>query len=190
MNSVADILSQTADELFPSAAAPPVSIAQADALRSAMYAMKNQLDAMLRILSGASSAFPAPIETLLPGERVIPGAFTGEKMRGDDGKEYAVPQNYANKSKLVSGDRMKLTITKSGSCIYKQICPVERRRIIGELIQDHGSLQWSVRASGKPYKVLTASVTFYKGKSGDEAILLLPRDRESDWGAVENIISA
>ncbi len=57
-------------------------------------------------------------------------------MIGADGKQYPVPANYASKSKIVEGDMLKLTITPEGSFIYKQIGPVERRRLIGVVNQD------------------------------------------------------
>lgn len=185
MNSLSDILSEKADEMFPP------DDANKRELTRLIHATKDHLDAMLRILHGeAAPRAMLPEEQVLPGgERIVEGAFTGEKMRSDDGKEYAVPPNYASKSKLAPGDRMKLTITKSGSFIYKQTGPVERTRVIGELAPDPSGNGWIVIAEDKPYKVLTASVTFYKGKSGDEAILLIPRDSESQWGAVENIMS-
>ena len=65
--------------------------------------------------------------------RVIEGVFDGENMIGPDGKQYSVPANYASKSKLVEGDILKLTITGSGTFVYKQIGPIERARIVGEL---------------------------------------------------------
>jgi len=46
-----------------------------------------------------------------------------------------------------------------------------------------------VHVDGKTYNVLTASVTFYKGTVGDSAIILVPQDSPSQWGAIENIIS-
>ncbi|EKE05279.1 MAG: hypothetical protein ACD_19C00370G0001, partial [uncultured bacterium] len=32
------------------------------------------------------------------------------------------------------------------------------------------------------------SISFYKGNSGDSVVLLVPKEKESEWGAVENII--
>jgi hypothetical protein len=84
---------------------------------------------------------------------------------------------------------MKLTITKSGSFIFKQIGPVDRKREIGNLVNDTANSQWAVQIGNDIYRVLTASVTFYKGKIGDEVILLLPRVGKVGWGAVDNIIS-
>jgi len=65
----------------------------------------------------------------LSGSRVIEGVFNGEGMVGSDGKVYSVPPNYASKSRLVEGDILKLTIKNDGTFIYKQIGPIERRRV-------------------------------------------------------------
>ena len=67
---------------------------------------------------------------------VIEGVFDGQIMIGADGKKYSVPANYASKSKLVEGDILKLTIDRQGNFIYKQIGPIERRRLIGSLVKD------------------------------------------------------
>ena len=109
-------------------------------------------------------------------------------MIGDDEGEYHVAPNYSSKSKLVEGDRLKLTITNNGSFLYKQIAPVERIQVVGELTRDDDTNQWVVVSEGKPYKILSASVTFHKGKSGDDVTILIPKDGVATWGAVENII--
>lgn len=122
------------------------------------------------------------------GLRIIEGAFDGQNMVGPDGKQYSVPANYASKSKLVEGDVLKLTITRDGSFIYKQIGPVERRRVIGQLTRDETSGEYRVTADGKSHKVLLASITYFKGDVGDDVVVLLPVDHDSRWAAVENII--
>lgn len=132
------------------------------------------------------SAINIPIDT---AEKIIEGVFNGEKFVGPDGHEYHVPPNYASKSKLVMGDHMKLTITSSGSFIYKQIGPIERQRLVGTLNYDTEHNKWSVDIDGKYYKVLTASISFYKGKPGDEAVILVPQAGGSEWAAVDNIIA-
>src|SRR3989338_2876015 len=60
--------------------------------------------------------------------KVIEGIFNGQEMIGPDGSTYAVPANYASKSKLVEGDALKLTIAANGSLVFKQIGPVTRDR--------------------------------------------------------------
>ncbi len=118
---------------------------------------------------------------------VIEGVFDGQNMVGADGKKYSVPANYASKSKLVEGDGLKLTILRDGTFVYKQVNPLERRRIIGELIIDEDSGEYRVVANNKAYKVLNASITYFKGEPGDRVTLLVPKDKESSWAAVENI---
>lgn len=121
-------------------------------------------------------------------ERVVEGVFDGQNMIGADGQQYDVPANYASKSKLVEGDILKLTINNLGAFIYKQIKPIERIRKLGELEQDFQSLQYYAVVDGKKWKLLTASVTYFKGVPGDEVIFLIPAEGESRSAAVENII--
>ena len=81
---------------------------------------------------------------------------------------------------------MKLTITDDGKFIYKQIHPVDRRTVVGALIQEDG--QYKVLAEGKSFRVLLASVTFYRAEVGDQVTIILPSGMEAQWGAVENVI--
>ena len=119
--------------------------------------------------------------------RVIEGVFDGENMIGPDGKQYSVPANYASKSKLIEGDILKLTITPTGTFVYKQICPIERIRVMGNLEQgENGS--FTVMSDDKRGNVLSASGTYYKGQDGDEIIVLVPKTGGSKWAAVENIV--
>ena len=116
--------------------------------------------------------------------KVIEGVFDGQSMVGPDGKNYPVPANYASKSKLVEGDILKLTIADDGSFIYKQIGPVARRQIIGTLLQHDGA--YYVEANGREYRVLLASVTYFKARVGDQVSIVIPEDnREAVWAAVE-----
>lgn len=118
--------------------------------------------------------------------QIIEGTFDGQNMIGPNEKIFPVPANYASKSKLVEGDRLKLTIMPNGSFVYKQIAPIERESVKGALLKEDG--QFKVVANGKSYRVLLASVTYYKGNSGDEVVLLVPKDRESMWGTIEAVI--
>jgi len=119
---------------------------------------------------------------------IVEGVFNGQIMIGPDGKQYSVPANYASKSKLVEGDILKLTISQDGSFIFKQISPVERTRLVGHLIKDKATNEFVILAGDKIYKVLLASVTYFKGEEGDEAVILVSKDSDSAWAAVENII--
>jgi hypothetical protein len=121
-------------------------------------------------------------------DRVVEGVYDGEHMVGGDGKSYPVPPNYASKSKLVEGDLMKLTIGQRGNFIYKQIGPVERQRLVGALAYDQAGSQFVVLAGGRSWRVLKASITYFKGESGDEAVILVPKNAPSKWAAVENVL--
>jgi hypothetical protein len=121
-------------------------------------------------------------------EKIIEGVFDGQAMVGADGEFYDVPANYASKSKLVEGDILKLTINNLGAFVYKQIKPIERARQIGVLEQDSQNMQYYAVAEGKKWKLLTASVTYFKGEVGDEVIFLIPAESPSRSAAVENII--
>lgn len=118
--------------------------------------------------------------------QIIEGVFDGQNMIGPDGKSYPVPANYASKSKLIPGDVLKLTIAEDGSFIYKQIGPIERKRIVGPLIYEDG--QYRVLANGKSYKVLLASVTYYRAEVGDNVTLIIPALEDSQWGAIDNVL--
>ncbi len=136
----------------------------------------------------AATARKAGSMTVDGDSRIIEGIFDGQHMVGPDSKQYSVPANYASKSKLVEGDKLKLTITPDGAFIYKQIGPVERSRVVGKLVRDEQSDEYQVVASGVPYRVLLASITYFKGEPGDDVVVLLPQDRQARWAAVENII--
>lgn len=118
---------------------------------------------------------------------VIEGVFDGEKMVGPDGKTYVVPVNYASKSRLVEGDTLKLIITDTGTFIYKQINPIERRRLVGTLDEGENG-EYYVIADDRRWRVLPASITYYKGETGDEVVILIPKSGMSRWAAVENVV--
>lgn len=121
------------------------------------------------------------------GGKVIEGVFDGQNMMGPDAKKYPVPANYASKSKLVEGDVLKLTIADDGSFIYKQIGPVERAKKIGILSQTEAG-EYRVVADGASYKVLLASLTYFKAEPGDEITIVVPQVGEAEWAAIENIV--
>lgn len=118
---------------------------------------------------------------------VVEGVFDGQYMLDKDGKKYPVPANYASKSKLVVGDVLKLTIQPDGSFVFKQIGPVERKKLLGTLVYENE--EYKIVAGGKSYSVLLASVTYFKLKPGDQVTILVPEGKEdSHWAAVENAV--
>jgi hypothetical protein len=116
--------------------------------------------------------------------KVIEGVFDGQNMVGSDGKTYPVPANYASKSKLVQGDILKLTIADDGSFLYKQIGPIPRKQVVGTLKLENG--HYFVDVAGRQFRVLLASVTYFKAKPNDQVSVNLPEDDSTaEWAALE-----
>jgi hypothetical protein len=117
--------------------------------------------------------------------KIIEGVFDGQNMVGSDAKTYPVPANYASKSKLVQGDILKLTIADDGAFLYKQIGPIPRKQVVGVLNQKDG--HFFVDVDSKQYRVLLASVTYFKAKPGDQVSVNVPADEtvDAEWAALE-----
>lgn len=116
--------------------------------------------------------------------KVIEGVFDGQNMVGSDAKTYPVPANYASKSKLVQGDILKLTIADDGAFLYKQIGPIPRKQVVGTLVQREG--HYFVDVDDHSYRVLLASVTYFKAKPGDQISVSIPADDDTvEWSAIE-----
>lgn len=118
---------------------------------------------------------------------IVEGVFDGENMIGSDKETYPVPANYASKSKLIPGDVLKLTILPDGSFLFKQIGPIKRKKIVGEL-EEVSEGKFVINAENKQYRVLLASVTYFKAKDKDKLTIIVPEENESEWAAVENIL--
>lgn len=181
-----------------------VAPAKASVLRSILKNVRASIDNAITLLDsehgahpqlkteiGSSSTDPvnASNDTPKMDKEAFEGVFNGSAMVGADGKEYSVPPNYASKSKLVEGDMMKLYIGERGNFIFKQVGPIERQRLIGNISFEQENGQYMVLAAGRSWKVLKASVTYFKGEVGDETVILVPKNAPSKWAAVENVIS-
>lgn len=170
-------------------------LAQVQQLMTSVQKSIAAIQAHLEKLSVAPTAAVGDTHTLhrkaqdlsvIEDGRVLEGVFDGQNMIGPDGRHYPVPANYASKSKLVEGDVMKLTIDSEGRFRYKQIAPIARKTVIGTITKHDG--EWRGLAEGKYYKILLASITFYRAEEGDRVALILPAQRDATWGAVDNVI--
>lgn len=194
----------------PVATAPTPSVSQEEGpsnreILQTITRMQRELDRLKMVLTNGKMEAPLESEQIVEdalreiqtngggvqkneNEKVVEGVFDGESMIGSDGERYDVPANYASKSKLVEGDILKLSVNNFGSFVYKQIKPIERTRKVGVLEQDEQNLQYYAVDEGKKWKLLTASVTYFKGEDGDEIVFLIPTEGGSRWAAVENIM--
>lgn len=166
-----------------------ISEKQIKRLRSLLSEAETNLSAAKELLIsiiGDGETISAPRDSIVstPDGKIIEGIFDGQIMIGPDGKNYPVPANYASKSKLVEGDILKLTITEDGKFLYKQIGPVERRTVIGTLVQHDD--KYYVEVAGREYQILYASVTYFHLKNGSQVSVVIPaRNDEAAWAAVE-----
>lgn len=139
---------------------------------------------LLISLLGDDATLTAPVQAADNLGKVIEGVFDGQNMVGSDGRTYPVPANYASKSKLVQGDILKLTIAEDGTFLYKQIGPVLRKQVVGGLKLENG--HYFVEVGPKNYRVLLASVTYFKAKPGDQVSVNVPEDDiNAEWAALE-----
>ncbi len=68
--------------------------------------------------------------------------------------------------------------------MYKQIGPVPRKQVVGTLILEKG--HYYVEVAGHNYRVLLASVTYFKAKPGDQVSVNIPEDDATvEWAAIE-----
>jgi hypothetical protein len=118
----------------------------------------------------------------IPG---VEGTFDGESMVTEDGKKKVVPPNYAAKSRLVFGDKLKLF--KDGDRdIYKQIERVERKKIEGILTKKEG--KWYILSDSGSYKISDTSAEFNDAQLNDEADAFIPADNlKAPFAALDRI---
>lgn len=139
---------------------------------------------LMSLVGDDSESISSPTSTDENIGKIIEGVFDGQNMVGSDGKTYPVPANYASKSKLVQGDILKLTIADDGAFLYKQIGPILRKQVVGTLKLENG--HYFVEVGERMYRVLLASVTYFKAKPGDQVSVNVPEDNSNtEWAALE-----
>lgn len=140
---------------------------------------------LISLVGDDDSVMASPSDTA--AGKVVEGVFDGQTMVAADGKNYPVPANYASKSKLVQGDVLKLAIGDDGRFTYKQIGPIPRKTVIGTLRQQDGN--YIVDVNGRDYRVLLASVTYFRAHAGDQISVIVPSDDDTaEWAAIEAAI--
>ena len=107
-------------------------------------------------------------------------------MLGSDGNIYPVPQNYASKSHLVQGSKLKAIINPDGKITYKIIEEIAHETAIGILTQNKDKFQ--VISEGKAYNVLIAAVTYLKAEVGDNISIRIPKGKEATFAALDAVI--
>ena len=120
--------------------------------------------------------------------RVIEGIFTGKDMLGTDHKLYPVPANYASKSKIVEGSKLKCTIKADGALQYKIIKEVDFVTSTGTIIRDGD--HFVVVSQDGMYQLLPAAVTYIRARVGDRIAIRIPKGKKATYATIEARIPA
>ena len=151
-------------------------------IHHALSAAVSSINLAKRLLNELESV-GTPSSRELPGEF---GVFDGYFMVTESGQKYQVPENYASKSKLAFGDRLK-RIIRDGEERFKQVERVKRQEIEGILVKKDG--KWHVVDSHGSYEVLPAAVDFFGAKEGDEVKAIIPQDDpHATFAALEGLV--
>ncbi len=187
MREQIDMMVSALGDTTPAAVAPIEAIPAPPPTPRFVYTPKQHVQAT-ELVSAPEPERKLSKPQFINNQQIIQGRFNGQQMIDGNNNVYEVPANYASKSKMVEGDVLKLTITQDGRHFYKQIGPIKRARVVGELSQDPQG-NWVVIADMTPYRILTASVTFHRARQGDQVVILVPEGMKASWGAVETFMT-
>jgi hypothetical protein len=156
------------------------SINLAKQLLSELTLVKSPLGSQPPATPGPNTPEVSAIQ--LPG---VIGTFDGQFMNTDDGQKFQIPENYASKSMIVFGDKLKM-VDVNGEKRFKQIERTKRQRSNGMIVKKEG--RYHVVTSDGSYKVSSAAVSFFGGKEGDEAHIILPlNNKHVPFAALESV---
>lgn len=136
--------------------------------------LKNHIDLMERHLSASKMLLSSLEKELEPNYEEIPGiegVFDGAHMVTAEGEKFEVPANYAAKSKLLFGTKLKM-ITEEDKTIFKQVDKPEAKEIEGILSKKEG--KWHILADSGSYRVSDVAAQFHGATANCGAIALIP----------------
>jgi hypothetical protein len=116
----------------------------------------------------------------------VEGSFDGFNMLGDDGKTYEVPANYAAKSRLVFGDKLKM-VEKDGRKLFKQLEKAPRKTSQGIATKKEG-LWYAITDTGS-YKISDVAAEFNNIQINEELVVIVPEDNlNAPFAALDKVI--
>jgi len=68
---------------------------------------------------------------------------------------------------------------------FRQVERVERAILCGYLLEHNG--EYSCEANGRCYKISNASISYWRVQPGDRMTIVVPKNGESTWAAVETV---
>jgi hypothetical protein len=116
----------------------------------------------------------------------VEGVFDGFNMTDSEGKTYEVPANYAAKSRLVFGDKLKM-VEKDGRQLFKQLEKVPRKTSQGIATKKEG-LWYAITDTGS-YKISDVAAEFNEIQINEELVVIIPEDNlGAPFAALDKVI--
>jgi uncharacterized pyridoxamine 5'-phosphate oxidase family protein len=152
-------------------------------IKKILSSTRYSLDKMDHLLTKLGSATERDELLEMDG---IEGVFDGFNMVDGDGKPHEVPLNYAAKSRLVYGDKLKM-VEKDGKRLFKQITKVPRKISNGIATKKEGL--WYVITDTGSYKISDVAAEFNAIKINEELVVIIPEDNlKTPFATLDNVI--
>jgi len=155
---------------------------------------QNRLQLLSQALSAAASSINLARQLINEIQREggaleppgLIGKYDGGFMVTEAGKKYPVPDNYAAKTRLIYGDKLKMVEGPAGRR-FKHIEKIPRVEVEAVLTVKDGRLV-AVSSEGS-YKLIQSAVKYLKGEGGDKVKILLPREeKHAPFAAILGVI--
>jgi hypothetical protein len=142
-----------------------------DQIKALVQSTYHNLDKISRIVEKIQQEEKKEMYKNMPG---VEGVFDGVYLVSEDGAKHEVPANYAAKSRLVFGDKLKI-VEEDGKKVFKQIQKPERQEVKGVLSKKEG--KWYLLSDSGTYKISDTAAEFNKAELNDEAVALVPENQ-------------
>lgn len=144
---------------------------------------QNRLQLLSQALSAAASSINLARQLINEIQREggaleppgLIGKYDGVFMVTEAGKKYPVPDNYAAKTRLVYGDKLKMVEGREGRR-FKHIERIPRVETEATLTVKDGRFV-AVSPEGS-YKLIQSAVRYLKGEEGDKVKIILPKEEK------------
>ncbi|MFA6981410.1 MAG: hypothetical protein WC243_00045 [Patescibacteria group bacterium] len=144
--------------------------------KSELFKLKSELKSLEKHLNIAMSVMRTIEEEEKKAFEEIPGktgTFDGESMVSESGERFPVPANYAAKSMLMFGDKMKM-VEEDGKPFFKNIGKSEPKEIRGVLSKKEDV--WYILADCGSYRISDTAALYHNAQQNVEATALIPAD--------------
>lgn len=154
-----------------------------DQVKSLVESLRHNLDKISRIVDKIQQDQKKEMYKKMPG---IEGEFDGAYLVAEDGSKHEVPANYAAKSRLVYGDKLKI-VEEDGKKVFKQIQKLDRKEVKGVLSKKEG--KWYLLADEGTYKISDIAAEFNQVQLNEKAVALVPENQiNAPFAALDRVL--